>query len=400
MFVGLVLAVLCLITAPALVSFYHEPRLFWITVVVAAGFILNAAGVQHSALLERQLRYFALSLIEVFSQLASVIVGIGLAVAGLGYWALIGAAIAPPIISTICVWVTTAWIPGMPRRKIGMRSMLRFGGTLTLNGVIVYIAYNFEKVLLGRYWGADALGIYGRAYQLINIPTENLNTAVGGVAFAALSRIQNDPHRLKSYFLKGYSLVVSLTIPITIFSALWADDIILVALGPKWKDAAVIFRLLAPTILIFGMINPLGWLLISTGLQERSLKIALVIAPLVITAYAIGLPYGPSGVAFAYSAVMTLWLVPHIIWCLQGTMVTLKDILSAVVRPFLSAIVGAGFTFAVQIYCSQLQFPLFRLLIGALTMFSVYLLVLLFVMRQKTYYQDLVHGLTGSSRAK
>ena len=70
--------------------------------------------------------------------------------------------------------------------------MLRFGGTITLNGLIVYLAYNLEKVLLGRYWGAEALGLYGRAYQLVNIPTDNLNSAAGGVAFAALSRVQDD----------------------------------------------------------------------------------------------------------------------------------------------------------------------------------------------------------------
>ena len=85
--------------------------------------------------------------------------------------------------------------------------MLQFGGAITLNGLVVYIAYNLEKVLLGRFWGAEVVGIYGRAYQLINIPTDNLNSAAGGVAFAALSRVQNDPQRLRSYFLKGYSLI-------------------------------------------------------------------------------------------------------------------------------------------------------------------------------------------------
>ena len=129
---------------------------------------------------------------------------------------------------------------------------------------------NFEKVLLGRFWGADAIGIYGRAYQLINIPTDNLNSAAGEVAFSALSRLQDDPSRLKSYFLKGYSLVLALTLPITIACALFADDMIFVLLGPKWKDAAAIFRLLAPTILVFAIANPLSWLLSSIGLVGRS----------------------------------------------------------------------------------------------------------------------------------
>src|SRR5208283_3221174 len=118
--------------------------------------------------------------------------------------------------------LATGWIPGAPRRRVGIHAMMRFGGTITLNGLIVYVAYNLEKVLLGRFWGADALGIYGRAYQLVNMPTENLNSAIGGVAFAALSRLQNEPARLKNYFLSCYSLVASMTIPLTLFGAIFA----------------------------------------------------------------------------------------------------------------------------------------------------------------------------------
>ena len=116
--------------------------------------------------------------------------------------------------------------------------MLRFGGTITLNGLIVYVAYNLEKLLLGRYFGPDALGLYGRAYELINLPTRILNSAVGSVAFSALSRLQTDEERIRKYFLAGYSLVVSLTLPTTIVCAVFADDIILVVLGPKWQASA------------------------------------------------------------------------------------------------------------------------------------------------------------------
>ena len=90
-----------------------------------------------------------------------------------------------------------------------------------MNGLIVYIAYNLDKILLGRYWGAGTIGIYGRAYQLINIPTDNLNSAIGGVAFSTLSRLQHDPDRLKRYFLKGYSLVLMMTLPVTLACTLF-----------------------------------------------------------------------------------------------------------------------------------------------------------------------------------
>jgi PST family polysaccharide transporter len=222
------------------------------------------------------MRFTTLSVIDISSLLVSTSVGVGMAVLGFGYWALVATTTVTPLVYTVCVWLNTGWIPGRPHRHMGIRSMMRFGGTLTLNGLVMYLASNLDKVLLGRFWGVDALGIYGRAYQLINIPTDNLNSAAGGVAFAALSRLQGEPSRLKSYFLKGYSLVLSLTVPITFTCALFADDMIYVFLGPKWRGAAIVFRYLAPTTLAFAILNPLGWMLSSCGLVGRGLKMALV----------------------------------------------------------------------------------------------------------------------------
>lgn len=395
--VGMLLTAVCAASAPAIVAFYHEPRLFYVTVAMGAGFVLNAAGVQHSALLQRELRYVALTVVELLSQVGGIVAAICMALAGFGYWALVVAAIVSPAISTACMWLAAGWIPGAPRWGRATLPMLRFGGTITLNWLVVYVAYNLEKVLLGRFWGADALGIYGRAYQLITIPTDNLNAAVGGVAFSALSRLQHDPVRLRNYFLKGYTLVVSLTVPASIFCAVFSNDLILVLLGPKWLEAAVIFRLLAPTVLIFGMINPLSWLLFSVGLQGRSLVIALVIAPLVISAYFVGLPYGPEGVAIAYSSAMTLWVIPHLVWCLHGTAISLSELFLAVSRPFLSGIVAAIVAFDVQAKFEGWGSPLVRLLLEGSVMLSVYCLMLLLVMGQRAFYRDLFAALRKSS---
>lgn len=395
--IGALLTCLAVVCAPLIADFYHEPRLRWVTVALAGTFLFNAAGVQHSALLQRQMRFTTLAAIDIGSLLASTAVGIGMAVLGLGYWALVGMTLTIPVVYSISVWLTSAWIPGLPHRKIGIRSMMQFGGTITLNSVVVYVAYNLEKVLLGRYWGADALGIYGRAYQLVSIPTDNLNSAVGEVAFSALSRIKDDPHRLKVYFLNGYALLVTVTLPITIACTLFADDLIFVVLGPKWSEAAPIFRLLAPTILIYAMINPMSWLMFSLGLVVRSLLIGLVLAPLVVTGYLLGLPYGPNGVAFGFSAVMILWVVPHIAWCVHGTVVSLKDIMLVVSRPLLSAIVAAAFAWSAVFAAAEFLSHLGRLLLGVPVLVVAYVGILFYVMRQKTYYMGLFQRLTRRS---
>src|SRR5690606_22906539 len=131
------------------------------------------------------------------------------------------------------------------------------------------------------------------------------------------------------------------TLPTTIFCAALADDIILIVLGPKWKDATLIFQLLAPTILVFGIINPYAWLLQSTGFHKRSLNTAFAIAPVAIGSYLVGIPYGPTGVALAYSTAMCLWMVPHTFWCLHGTPISPVDLLPPIARPLFSGLAAA-----------------------------------------------------------
>jgi PST family polysaccharide transporter len=390
---GGALAVVVVVLAPVIADFYHEPRLFWVAVVLATGFLFNAAGIQHSAVLQRHMRFTDLATINTVAVVVSSGVAIGMAKAGYGYWALVVMTVTFPLASTIGMWLSAGWVPGLPRREIGLRSMMRFGGTITLNGVVVYIAYNFEKVLLGRFWGADAVGIYGRAYQLVNIPTDNLNGAVGEVAFSALSRIQDDPARLRNYFLKGYSLVLALTIPITLVSTIFAKDAIYVLLGEKWREAVPIFRLLAPTIMIFAMINPFSWLLFATGKVVRSLKIALVIAPLVIAGYVLGLPYGPKGVALGYSSAMALWLLPNVAWCVHGTAISFWDVMKSLGRPLISGCVACILPLVFQLAYGQALSPLTRLVIGITVFVAVYLIMLLYAMGQEAFYVNLVRGL-------
>jgi O-antigen/teichoic acid export membrane protein len=398
--VGGILAIVAVALAPMVGVLYHEPRLVWVTNVLAIGFLANGAGVQHSALLQRQLRFTALAVIDISSLFISTVIAVILARAGYGYWALVAMTVSLPVTTTIALWLATAWIPGSPRWAVGMGSMMRFGGTMTLNGLVVYVSSNFEKVLVGRFWGAEAIGIYGRAYQLIRIPTDNLNSAIGEVAFAALSRLQVDPDRLRRYFLKGYSLVVALTLPITVACALFADDIVFVLLGSKWKDAAPIFRLLAPTILVYAIVNPLGWLLNSLGLVERGLKIALVFAPFILIAYVIGLPYGPKGVAFAYSGVMTLWLAPFVVWAVRGTVVRARDILVALTRPAYSSVVAAGLAYEMRLMWGLGLPPTARLILEIVVLLVSYTGALLFIAGPQSIYMEILHEMKRASLAK
>jgi PST family polysaccharide transporter len=292
---------------------------------------------------------------------------------------------------TVLAWTTTRWIPGRPHRDAEILAMLRFGGLVTIQSVLYYLAQNIGTVLLGRFRGAAAVGIYGRAYQLVVMPMTNLNAAVGWVIFSALSRIQDDPRRFRNYFLKGYSVVVCLMVPTIVFAAVFADDIVRVVLGDHWTDVSRIFQLLAPAGLTAALIDPpVFWVLHSLGIVGRSLRITCATTAVTLVACLAGVPHGATGIASAYSIALLLWLVPCLAWCVHGTPVRLRDLLDTIWGPLLGSVVASAVAF---VTVNELSQPLVRLLLGGALMCCTYFAIVWFIFRQRDFYLGLVKDL-------
>jgi O-antigen/teichoic acid export membrane protein len=389
-FVGIMLTLATVMMAPLIAGFYKEPRLVAVTIVSASAFLVNSLGVQHRALLSRALRLVTVAKIDSLALAVSTVIGVGMAALGYGYWALVGSAVSHPFVVTLASWAAMPWLPGRPARGSDVRAMLHIGGTVTLNSLVVYLAYNTEKILLGRFWGAEVLGLYGRAYQLANLPVNQLNSAISGVAYPALSRAQSDAERFPRSFLKGYSVVISLTIPAVIGSAVFAEECVLVLLGAKWGEAARVLRLLAPAMFAFSLISPFGWFLQASGRVGRSLAMAFVIAPVVILGIVAGLGWGPNGVASGYSVAMSLLVAPLVLWAIRGTGITVGRYWESVSRPLTAgAMAGAAGWGVKALFVGE--FPPFAVLIVGMTvLLAVYLWALLIVMGQKALYQELL----------
>jgi len=387
--VGTLLTLALLVASPSIAAFYHDPRLTRIAAFSAPAFLINSLSIQHYALLQRQMRFLQLAAIDVVSLAVSSLVGLVMALSGYGYWALVAMTVVLPLVATILCWMLMPWVPGLPRPDSGMRSMLSMGGMLTLNSLVVYFAYNTEKILLGRFWGPEALGVYGRAFQLISLPSELLVSAIATVAFPSLSSLQADPDRLQRAFLRGYSIVLSLTIPTTVSCALFAGEIVRIVLGPKWTDAIPLFRLMTPTILAFAFINPLAWFLISSGRVERSLRISFLIAPVVILGAVVGVRFGPTGAAIGFSTMMTLLTIPVIAWARAGTTLTGGAIWRAVRDPLTAGAVAAiaGVVISRGFLSNLPALPV--AILGAGIVYLVHLMMLLFPLKQRALYVDL-----------
>lgn len=128
--VGAVLTALTIAIAPFVSRFYDSPRLRWITIVLASGFLIRGVSVQHQALLVRQMRYSVLAVVEVLSILVGIALGILAAFRGMSYWSLIIMQLSTAFALSLGFWVACNWRPGVPVRGAGVRSMLQYGGNL------------------------------------------------------------------------------------------------------------------------------------------------------------------------------------------------------------------------------------------------------------------------------
>ncbi|MGO4172596.1 lipopolysaccharide biosynthesis protein [Bosea sp. TAF32] len=394
---GTLLTLITLAASPLVSAFYGEPRLLAIMDVIAFTFVITAAGIQHGVMLQRRMSFGTSAKVDICALLIATAVSIEMARTGYGYWAIVSMTITLPLVTTIGLWLSTRWIPGRPRGAAGLRSILRFGIGTTLTGFLSYVTNNIDKLLLGRVWGTEAAGLYGRSFYLINFPTESLSTTIGEVAFAALSRTKSDLNRFRRFFLKAYSLVVTLTLPLTVVCTLFANDLIVVVLGPKWASAAEIFRILAPTILVFAISNPLGWLLNALGMVKRGVYIGLFSVSLMITGVLIGLPYGPRGVAMAYSAVMVLKVIPVTIWALRDTGVRYREFVGTLARPLAASLVAGMIAYVVHALAAPALSPLSRLALDLGSFGATYVAALLLIAGEKALHLDLFRNAGATS---
>ena len=170
---------------------------------------------------------------------------------------------------------------------------------------------------------------------------------------------------VRSYFLGIYRLFLTISLPIACSCAIFADDIILVFLGLKWHEAHVgIFRLLAPTVISFALINPLGWLVFALGRMRRSIKIALLIAVVCIASYVAGLPHGPSGVALAFSLAMGVLVLPVLVIVTKRHYDHSTGCLSTVASPVAALAIAAVAVYLREGSLDAVEPTLLRLILG------------------------------------
>jgi O-antigen/teichoic acid export membrane protein len=345
------LSLLLAATSPLVAWFYREPRLVPITLILSSTFFLSGLTIQHTALLNRQMRFTALAFIQIASMLTGVVIGIGMAWLGYRYWALVFSNLVTIAVTVPLTWWAIPWRPQLPSRGTGTGSLVRFGTSMAGGGYIYAVAKGTDSMLVGRFYGADSIGLYTRAAALLNRPLEQFLYPISSVFIPALSRVQMQPERYRRTFLQVYESMALVSFLFTGLLFALSHPLTLVVLGPRWEKAAIIFAAFTVAALTHPIARAASWLFISQGRGGRDWVLVNSLgAGLAVASFAAGLPFGPAGVAMAYS-IVGLFIGLPILYYFAGSKgpVTTADLWSGLFRYLPLWIVVTGVTSLVRL---------------------------------------------------
>jgi O-antigen/teichoic acid export membrane protein len=388
--ISLILFVLLLWASQFVADYYREPRLKEMMLFVALVFPITAIGQQFQILYQKELNFKIIAYIEIWTSVISGMAAIYLAYHGQGVYSLIWSQLITAAVKSFALAVMgwKRFRPSLVFKLNAIKGFLNFGLYQMGSRSVNYFSANVDYLFIGRYLGADLLGIYTLAYKLVVVPLVKITPNLTRVAFPVFSKKQNDDVALNRGYLEVIKVLAVAIFPVLIGIAVTAPVFIPVIYGIKWTQAIPLIQILAVVGIVKALGTPTGSILLAKGHANISFYYNLSMAIL-------------NSVAFWFAAQIS---VVYVSWCWFGLslfyFVVGRELLYKVIRltwgsyikvlimPLLLSIAMGGLVFTANLLFSGTLNGSTRLLVLIFTGVAFYSLLLLVFERR--YLSEMV----------
>lgn len=365
---GLLLSIVIAALSPLAADFYREPDLAPLVAVLGLNFFLQSLGSTHYAIAQRRLDFRSRTIAEVADVVVRGSIGIGLALAGFGAWALVIGYLAGTIALDVAIWIRVRWLPRLKPRREHLRALVGFGGTLSAVDIVAVLIANVDYVFIGRALGATALGYYTLGFRLPELLIINLSIVAGTVLYPAFASFERQD--LGRAFLVAMRYTMMLTAPMTVGMIILAEPVILALFGDQWTESIEPMRVVALYAFALTVGVPAGTAYKATGRAGVILVIAIGRLIGVTASVAIFVDKGIVAVAACQAAVAVIADATGVYVAVRLLSVRAVAIIRAVAPALLASAVMAPFVYLVQELISA---PWPTLIVGTLVGAAVYL---------------------------
>ena len=304
--------------SPLVARFFHEPQLVRLMMVASLIFLITPLGQQFQMLLQRELLFKRLGIIEIVSSVLGLCVAVGTGLAHQGVYALIWAQLtaagARALLLALYGW--RHWTPCFHLRLADLRGYIGFGLYQMGERSIYYWAANIDYLLIGRYLGPEQLGVYTIAYNLVVMPLTKLTPVLTRVAFPIFAKRQDADAALRRGYLELIELVAFATFPLLVGLAASASVAVVALFGAAWVPSVLLVQLLTPMGMMKTISSPSGSLLLAKGRADIGFWFNVINTAVTVGVLYVAVRFGTAAVAAAHSAlgVAALPLELYFLW--------------------------------------------------------------------------------------
>jgi O-antigen/teichoic acid export membrane protein len=265
--------------------------------------------------------------------------------------------------TTLLVWMRSPWRPSFTFSRASVRNLGGFSAYMMGHRLLFYMQVNGDSFLIGRFLGAGALGVYSVAYNTMLVPASKIGGPLQRVMSPAFSRIQDEPERIALAWARVSRLLACVSVPALAGLVVVAPDFVPVVLGDRWHEAATVVQILAWVGIVQALQTLNVDILMARNRTRTILKFSLVLTTAHLTAFAIGLQWGVTGVAAAYAVSTTLVEPFQTVLAARALGVSPMVFFSAVGRVFQAAVGMCAVVWALRVGLVDAGVPAFGRLV-------------------------------------
>ncbi|HAX9428960.1 colanic acid undecaprenyl disphosphate flippase WzxC [Escherichia coli] len=300
---GIVVCVAVFLLSDLIGDLLNNPDLAPLIKTLSLAFVVIPHGQQFRALMQKELEFNKIGMIET----SAVLAGFTFTVVSAHFWPLAMTAILGYLVNSAVRTLLFGYFgrkiyrPGLhfslasvaPNLRFGawlasVAPNLRFGAWLTADSIINYLNTNLSTLVLARILGAGVAGGYNLAYNVAVVPPMKLNPIITRVLFPAFAKIQDDTEKLRVNFYKLLSVVGIINFPALLGLMVVSNNFVPLVFGEKWSSIIPVLQLLCIVGLLRSVGNPIGSLLMAKARVDISFKFNVFKTFLFIPAIIIG----------------------------------------------------------------------------------------------------------------
>ncbi len=292
--------------APLIARIYGIPELTSIVRVLSLTLVISGVRNIQQSYVSKHMLFKKFFFSTVVGTIVSAVVGIGMAYAGFGVWALVGQSLANTLIGTVILWFTVGWRPKLIFSFERLKTLFSYGWKLLVSSLIDTVYNEIRTFVIGAKYSSADLAFYDKGKKFPNLIVQNVNTSIDSVLLPVLAKEQDNRDRVKAMTRRAIKTSSYIMMPLMMGLAVCAEPVVRILLTEKWMSCVLFMRVFCFTYAFYPIHTANLNAIKAMGRSDLFLKMEIIKKAVGLAAVFISMWFGVEWMA--YSLLITTFI--------------------------------------------------------------------------------------------